>query len=365
MLPTSVPQKTAVTAAARSAALVLGLARADRALLEAGLDDVLHVPYRRVLVPGYDAVTQAATDAGAYGATLSGSGSTLVAIAPAERGPAVEAAMTAAWRATGVRVETFRLGRAVGGYEVSMAPSRAVEIHKFGGASVADATAIARAVAIIQGQRPHAMVIVVSAMARVTDALLEIAAQAVRGEAEACCWQRLLRDRHVAAARVLLGRDARSEALRRIDEEFTELERIAAGLVIVGELTARTSDYLVARGERLSARLLTAGLEAAGVKATLVHALDVIRSDASFGHASSPNLRRDTAPSARGARAAVEARRRAGGACSAATPPTPLATLGRGGSDYRNAPRTRARSAPGLLIEGRARSADGRPPRRA
>ena len=119
VLPTSVPQKTAVTAAARSAALVLGLARADRALLEVGLDDVLHVPHRRVLVPGYDAVTQAATQAGAFGATLSGSGSTLVAVAPAERGPAVEAAMTAAWRATGVRVESFRLGHAVGGYEVS------------------------------------------------------------------------------------------------------------------------------------------------------------------------------------------------------------------------------------------------------
>ncbi|HXQ30257.1 MAG TPA: homoserine kinase [Gemmatimonadales bacterium] len=119
VLPANVPHRTAVTAAARSAALVLGLAQGDRELLEAGLDDVLHVPYRRALVRGYDAVTTAARGAGAFGATLSGSGSTLVAVAPAACGAAVEAAMTGAWRAEGVTVESFRLARPVGGYEVS------------------------------------------------------------------------------------------------------------------------------------------------------------------------------------------------------------------------------------------------------
>ena len=119
VLPASVPQSTAVTAAARSAALVVGLARADAALLRAGLDDVLHVPHRRALVRGYDAVTAAATAAGAFGATLSGSGSTLVAVAPTDRAGAVEAAMTQAWRATGVQAQSFRLADAVPGYEVS------------------------------------------------------------------------------------------------------------------------------------------------------------------------------------------------------------------------------------------------------
>jgi len=119
VLPATVPHRTAVVAAARSAALVQGLARGDAALLAAGLDDVLHVPHRRALVRGYDEVTAAARAAGAFGATLSGSGSTLVAVASAERAPAVEAAMAQAWRGIGVTVETFRVTRPVSGYEVA------------------------------------------------------------------------------------------------------------------------------------------------------------------------------------------------------------------------------------------------------
>ena len=55
-LPNVVPHVTAVQAAAKGAALVRGLATADEAMLAAALDDVLHVPHRRRLVRGYDAV---------------------------------------------------------------------------------------------------------------------------------------------------------------------------------------------------------------------------------------------------------------------------------------------------------------------
>jgi homoserine kinase len=119
VLPGQVPHRTAVVAAARSAALVQGLARGDAHLLALGLDDVLHVPFRRALLRGYDEVTAAAVAAGAYGATLSGSGSTLVALGPAASAPAVEAAMAQAWRGRGVKVDTFRMARPAGGYEVA------------------------------------------------------------------------------------------------------------------------------------------------------------------------------------------------------------------------------------------------------
>lgn len=118
VLPPSVSHHTAVVAAGRSAALVRGLASGEHALLAAGIDDVLHVPHRRALVRGFDEVTAAACSAGAVGATLSGSGPTLVAIGPADRAAAVETAMAAAWRACGVGVETFRMTRPAGGYEV-------------------------------------------------------------------------------------------------------------------------------------------------------------------------------------------------------------------------------------------------------
>src|SRR5439155_1274671 len=82
-------------------ALVHGLAHADPRLLAAGLDDVLHVPFRRAFVPGYDEVTNAARQAGAYGATLSGSGPTVVAVVAAAGVRAVGDAMVRAWEARG------------------------------------------------------------------------------------------------------------------------------------------------------------------------------------------------------------------------------------------------------------------------
>ncbi len=209
------------------------------------------------------------------------------------------------------------------------------QIHKFGGASLADGPAIARAVAIVQAQRPARLVVVVSALAGVTDALLDIAAHAVRGEEDSVrAAAATLHARHAAAARALLSGAQRSkEALRLIDEAFAELEQIASGLVIVRELTPRTSDYLVARGERLSAQLVAAGLEEAACPVALVDALEVIKSDGTFGHAS-PNLaltdraaKKTLGPLlARGVVAVVPG-------FMAATPDGQLATLGRGGSD--------------------------------
>jgi len=117
VLPAALPYPQAVQAAAKSAALVQGLAQGDPRLLAVGFDDVLHVPFRRSLVVGYDAVASAARSAGAYGATLSGSGPTLVAVAPIGRSDAVAAAMVRAWRECGIVAEPFHVARPAGGYE--------------------------------------------------------------------------------------------------------------------------------------------------------------------------------------------------------------------------------------------------------
>ncbi len=119
VLPRTVLHARAVEAAARSAALVHGLAHADPRLLAAGLDDVLHVPYRRSLVPGYDAVVSAARAAGAFGATLSGSGPTILAVATPERTAEIAAAMARAWREVGMEAETLHVRRPAGGYEAA------------------------------------------------------------------------------------------------------------------------------------------------------------------------------------------------------------------------------------------------------
>jgi homoserine kinase len=117
-LPNVVPHVTAVQAAAKGAALVRGLATADEAMLAAALDDVLHVPHRRRLVRGFDAVAAAAMKAGAIGATLSGAGSSMLAVARVENGEAVGAAMARAWQLTGVTATAFASAQRVKGYHI-------------------------------------------------------------------------------------------------------------------------------------------------------------------------------------------------------------------------------------------------------
>jgi len=117
-LPNVVPHVTAVQAAAKGAALVRGLATADEAMLAAALDDVLHIPHRRRLVRGYDAVAAAAVEAGAIGATLSGAGSSILALARVEKAEGVGTAMAQAWQLTGVAAVAFTSAQRVKGYHV-------------------------------------------------------------------------------------------------------------------------------------------------------------------------------------------------------------------------------------------------------
>ena len=110
VLPPFIKFTDAVLAAARSAALVRALQSADSRLITAGLDDVLHVPYRKHLVPGYDRVVEAACSAGAFGATLSGSGSSIVAITPRAAALDIAECMANAWGMMGIDAYGFAAG---------------------------------------------------------------------------------------------------------------------------------------------------------------------------------------------------------------------------------------------------------------
>lgn len=107
MLPRQLSHTIAVRASGKGAALAHGLVTGDPVLLRIALDDVLHVPYRLTLIKGMESVVAAAREAGAYGATLSGSGSSVVAVAPQTAVESVAEAMRNRWKDQGVEAESF------------------------------------------------------------------------------------------------------------------------------------------------------------------------------------------------------------------------------------------------------------------
>jgi homoserine kinase len=121
VLPTTVPFNTAVRIVQRSAALIHGLSTGDPDLLARALDDVLHVPWRRELVPGYDDVCAAAMAAGAFGATLSGSGSAMLAIGRHEAAAEIASAMRNAFAVNYLQAETLITTGAVPGLWIEYA----------------------------------------------------------------------------------------------------------------------------------------------------------------------------------------------------------------------------------------------------
>ncbi len=93
VLPRTVPLSDAVFNLSRAALLVTALLTGDASLLPTALDDRLHQPYRARLLPGMGEVIAAAREAGAYGACLAGSGSTIAAFVSPDRAAAVGDAM--------------------------------------------------------------------------------------------------------------------------------------------------------------------------------------------------------------------------------------------------------------------------------
>jgi len=81
-LPRTVPFELATEVVWRMAALLRGLAEGDGALLSMGFDDRLHAPHRMALIPGAGDAVDAARAAGAWGVTVSGAGSGLLAVGP-------------------------------------------------------------------------------------------------------------------------------------------------------------------------------------------------------------------------------------------------------------------------------------------
>jgi aspartate kinase len=159
-------------------------------------------------------------------------------------------------------------------------------VMKFGGTSVEDQTAISRTAAIVagrvaQGKQP---VVVVSALARVTDQLLRAASAAAQGDRTgALAISSRLRSRHRDTACALIKDPKNSAALvNLIDQKFDSLDEILRGLAAILELTPRISDLIVSYGERISSRMVAAAFCEHGMDAAHVDAREIILTDSQY-----------------------------------------------------------------------------------
>ncbi len=202
---------------------------------------------------------------------------------------------------------------------------------------MSDGAAFLHAATIVKAC-PAPLAVVCSAPAGVTDLLLTVAEKARTGAAaEVDAAVAALREKYRAIVRVLRLRGrVRDDLAAAVELSMAELATLASGLLVLRELTPRTSDLVVSRGERLGARIFCATLQAAGVRAEYVDALELIATLGPFGGAH-PDLARTDARVRRRLRPMLARR---------VVPVVPgflgafehegetaLCTLGRGGSD--------------------------------
>jgi len=159
-------------------------------------------------------------------------------------------------------------------------------VMKFGGTSVEDPAAIRRTASIVAGRVALGKqpVVVVSAMAKVTDALLGAAACSEQGDRDgALALTAQLRRRHRETAAALVKDSATLADLTAfIESEFDSLDEVLRGLAAILELTPRISDLIVSHGERLSSRIVSAAFRELAITAAHVDAREVIVTDSQF-----------------------------------------------------------------------------------
>lgn len=144
-------------------------------------------------------------------------------------------------------------------------------VMKFGGVLVQDAPAIMHAAQLVAqtARKKTRAVVVVSAMAGVTDALLDLADHARQGHVdEVRTAVDLLEQRHEEAVQTVFSSSPAMAVQPVVDEEralFTSLRQALEGVAMLHELTPRSRDLIVSFGERCSAPIMSAALRASGL----------------------------------------------------------------------------------------------------
>ena len=208
-------------------------------------------------------------------------------------------------------------------------------ILKFGGTSVGTPEALRAALGIVESAlgEQAAVVVVVSALSGVTDALEAALAGASSRRLDSSRFTQALGERHLALLRaVTRGRPA-MVAARAVAERLAQLEASLRGVAAAEAATAVGHAAVLAAGERLSAPIVAAALRSHGLDAAPLDAAALVRTDGTRGEAAVdfPVTRRLVAEALGGlppGRVPVVTGFIGGTADGATT------LLGRGGSDY-------------------------------
>ena len=213
-------------------------------------------------------------------------------------------------------------------------------IMKFGGTSVADAEAMSRVLAIVRRQldaspKGKPPVVVVSAMSKVTDRLIETGRVAALGDAaQAASLLQELLDRHIAVSGGLVSGPSLAALTDNLSRDFAALSEAVRRWAANGDVSPRSHDALVAMGELASSRIVATAFADKGIPSTWVDARRVLVTDDDHTaaipdmDATCARTNEIVAPVRASGQVAVL------GGFIGATAAGVTTTLGRGGSDY-------------------------------
>jgi aspartate kinase len=159
-------------------------------------------------------------------------------------------------------------------------------VMKFGGTSVEDAAAIRRLCQIVKARLRHHPVVVVSALAKVTDQLFAAGDAAARGDHEnAPAILREIERRHSMLSRELLGTEECNALYQNLGADFRATYELLASISSVRVFSLRAQDHLLGMGEHFSSKIVRAALVKNGLDAVWVDAKQCIVTDAAHTRA--------------------------------------------------------------------------------
>jgi aspartate kinase len=163
-------------------------------------------------------------------------------------------------------------------------------VMKFGGTSVATGENIRRVANIVADsvKKDCRVVVVVSALAGVTNKLVEISEQAKKGdEKKIQAFTKELAEKHlVAVSKAIVNKQLQKETEKIVANTISELKKVLTGICYVGELTPKSRDYVLSFGERLSAPIVCGALRDLKFEAQFFTGKDAgIVTDSNFGEA--------------------------------------------------------------------------------